>query len=245
MTRTLKVLALTLFAASAMSALAASAAQATEGAFSWTEGTTKLIAETDPASPSHILTVTPGAITASFTCDEFTGEATVTGAGSTNFTLQKIVYSDSGTTPSTGECTGKVNSIALKVPVKPNECDYKFTTGSTLGTMAAGRSEGTVHIECPAGKEIEVTAAGCLVKIGPQVVGPVIFQTITTAGGREHITSEAKIGIAPGSAHENAIDYSTSGITCGIHNETDGTYVGNTTFTGFTKSGTSTNATVT
>jgi hypothetical protein len=243
MTRNLKSLGLALAAVFAFGAIAVSAAQATEAGISWAEGTTKLTVEADPTAPSQELTITPGAITSSFTCDEVSGQATVTGTGGA-VTAQNLVYSDTGTTPSTEECTGKVNGIALKVPVKFNGCDYKFSTGTTEGTIAEGKAEGTQSIECPVGAVIEVKAAGCLVKVGPQTVGPIYGRTVKTGSGLEHVTIEAKIG-KTATTHNNAIDYSTSGITCGTKNETDGTFVGNQTVTGFNAGGTATNVTVT
>jgi hypothetical protein len=245
MTRKVKTLSVALVAMLAISALAASAAQATAGEFSWAAGTTKIVKEADPEAPSQLLTITPGAITASFTCDEVSGEATgLTGTGSTSITMQNIVFSDSGTTPEKEVCTGKVNGISVKTPIKFNGCDVKLTADTTVGVKAEGIVEGTEHLECPVGKVIEVQSAGCLLKIGPQTIGRVTYTTKTTPGGLEHVTAHTEIGGGLGE-HNNALDYSTSGITCGAHNETDGTYQGTVTFTGFDSSGNPKSVTVT
>jgi hypothetical protein len=244
MPRRLKALGLTLAVVlSLTAAVAACTAQASEATFSWSAGTDKLKTEADPSAPSQLLTITPGAITASFTCDELSAEAAVTGTEGSSVTGTSIQYSDAGTTPTKEECTGKVNGIALKVPVKFNGCDYKLTAGTTEGEES-GESEGTLDIQCPEGQVIEFKAAGCLVKLGSQTAGPVYFRTVKTEGGLEHLTAEARIGEGSGSAHNNALDYTTSGITCNVHNETDGTYAGKITVTGFNSSEASTNVTV-
>lgn len=222
MIRNLKALGLALVAVFAMSAMAASAAQAVEAEFSWPSGTTQL----DPVQDgSHLFTITPGTITSSFTCDQVTASAAVTNTGAKTVTATGIVYDDTGTLPETGKCTGNVNGIALKTTVNFNGCDYKFIAGDTQGNMAEGKSEGTATIECTGTNKIEVSAAGCVVKVGPQTVGPVYFETVNTTGTNEvTIKAEVDPGAAP---HTDLIDYTTTGITCGIHSETDGTYTGN------------------
>jgi hypothetical protein len=243
MTCNLKSLSLALVAVLAMSAVAASAAQATEAGISWAEGTNKLTVEADPTAPSQEFKITPGAIFASFTCDEVSGEAKVSGTGSSSVTTENIQYSDTGTTPEAGVCTGKVNGISVKLTIKFNGCDYQFGAGTTEGVLAEGKAEGTETIECPVGKVLELSAAGCLVKVAPQTIGPIYGKTIKTESGLEHVTIESKIGLTA-TTHNNAIDYSTSGITCGTHNETDGTFEGKETITAF-KNTTPTNITVT
>jgi hypothetical protein len=236
MIRNLKALGLALVAVFAMSAVAATGASAATGEFQWEAGTTKIVGEADPTAPSQEFKITPGAITASFTCDEVSGEATgLTGTSDEGkgVTAQNIVYSDTGTTPAVEECTGKVNGIAVKTPVKFNGCDYKFTADKTVGAAGAGLVEGTVHIVCAGANVIEVKAAGCLVKVAPQTVGRITYTTKTTGDGLEHVTAHAEVGLAAGNTHNDAIDYTTSGITCGVHNETDGTYEGKVTFSGF------------
>jgi hypothetical protein len=245
MTGNLKTFGLVLVAILVMSAVVAAAAQATAATFSWASGTTVIKKEADPELPLQEFTFTPGAITASFACDEVSGEATgITGTGGAELTIQKTEFSDTGTTPTAEECTGKVGGISLKVPVKFNGCDTKLTAGNTVAAPPAGRSDGTVHIECPEPSIIEIKAAGCLIKIGPQTLGPITYTTRVTPSGLEHITGEDHVGEAAGSENNNAIDYSTSGITCGAHSETDGTYFGRFTLTAF-GGGTPKNLTVT
>jgi hypothetical protein len=240
----LKTVGLVLVAVFVVSTVAASAAQATEGGISWAEGTTKLLVEADPNAPNQTFSITPGTIKASFTCDELSAEATVTGTGASSVTAQGLTYSDSGTTPEKEVCTGTVNGIALKVTTKLNGCHYKFSAGTTEGVLAEGKGEGTLALECPAGKVIEVSAPGCLVKQGPQTMGPIYGKTVKTGSGLEHITAEAKIG-QTATAHNDAIDYITSGFTCGAHTETDGTFEGRQTTKGFNGAGNPTNVTIT
>jgi hypothetical protein len=245
MIRNLKALGLALVAVFAMSAVAASGASATAGEVSWGANTTWITAETDPSAKDQTFTVTPGSITASFTCDELSGKAMVDveKSSATSITGEGIAYNDSGTTPEKEVCTGKVNGIALKTTVKFNECDYHLNAGTTVGEKAAGISEGSAEIKCPAGKVIEVNAAGCLVKVGPQKVGRLTYTTVKT-GTKEEITAHAEVGETAG-AENNAIDYTTSGITCGTKSETDGTYKGTVTFKGSDVNGNQTDVTIT
>jgi hypothetical protein len=244
MTRNLKALGLALVAVFAMSAVAAANASATSATFSWGEGATKIMTAADPTSPSQELTITPGAITSSFTCDEVSGSATISGSGASSITGQNISYSDSGTTPEKEVCTGKVNGIAVKTPIKFNGCDYNFIAGTTVGELAEGIAEGTIEIKCPEGKVIEISAAGCLAKISPQIIGRVLWTTVKTTGQLSDITGHTEVGLTAGQ-HNNAIDYSTSGFTCGVHSETDGTYKGTFTITAAVADGTSTRSNIT
>jgi hypothetical protein len=245
MMRNLKALGLAMLAAFALSAAAAADAQAVEGTFSWEEGTTKLVGEADPTAPTQLFSVTPGIHTASFKCDEVTGTATVTGTGAASVTAKNIVYSDTGTTPETNKCTGTADGFAAVATVRFNKCDYHFVAGTTEAEAPNGKTEGTVEIKCEkAGEKIEVEEAGCTVTVAPQTVGPVYYYTTHTTGHPEEVTVEAKVG-KTATLHNNAIDYVTSGLTCGSHTETDGTYEGKVTIKGFNASNAQTNVTVT
>jgi hypothetical protein len=245
MTGSLKTSVLALLAISIVGSAAVPVAQATEGGFTWENGATKIKKEADPDAPTQEFKITPGAITASFICDEVSGEATVTGTGSTSLTMQNIVYSDSGTTPEKEVCTGTVNGIGVKTTVKFNGCDYKLTTNTTVGEKAAGVVEGSVHLECPAGKQVEISAAGCNAKIAPQTAGRVLYTTVITVPSLiEHVTAHFDLG-GTEAAHNNAIDYSTTGLTCGTHAETDGIYRGTKMYTAFDDFGNRKSITVT
>lgn len=216
-----------------------------EGIFSWDSGTTKLVGEADPSSPSQVLTVTPGGVTGSFTCDEVTGSAAVEGTGGEAITATGIGYDDSGTTTEPGKCTGNVAGISLKTTVNFNGCDYDLRAGTTLAEAPNGETEGTLEVKCTEGKAIEFSAAGCLVKIGLQTAGPIYYRTTHTEGHKEEVTVEERIGDDPTVPHNDALNYTTSGLTCGTHSETDGTFTGKLTFHGANAKGEATNVAVT
>lgn len=70
MNRNIRTLGLAPVAVFARSAIAASAAQATEAQFSWDAGTKHLLATSDPTDPSQAWTFTGGVLP--FTCDTVT-----------------------------------------------------------------------------------------------------------------------------------------------------------------------------
>jgi hypothetical protein len=239
MTRNLKALGLALGVVFAMSAVAAQAAVATEGTFSWAGGTAKLTAETDEAAPSQVFTFTTkyGA-NVSATCNEVHAEAEVSGTGSSEVTAKEVVYSDSGI-PNESECTGHLGEVEESAEVRLNGCDYRFHAGTTLAPAPMGETEGTVDIICPEGKVIEVQLGICLVKVPPQEgVGPVYYRTETTEP--ESVTIEALVGTTE-TAHNKALTYETEGFPCGKQTgenaRHDGQYTGNVTATGLDAEG--------
>ena len=248
MTRNLKVLGLALVAMFAMSVIAASAAQAVEGTFSWDSGTTTLKGTqddengTNKATGSQVFTILAGAV--SFTCDEVHAESTVAGTGNSTIETKSITYTDSALEAEGKKdtCTG---TFGTRPVIKMNECNYRFHAGTTVGEKSAGTTEGTVDIVCPGTNVIEVAAAGCLTKVPAQNgLGPVYFHTEAT--NPETVTIEAKVGDEPEKLHNHGIKYSTSGFLCGTHtNEENGTYTGNVTVKGFNASNAQTNVTVT
>lgn len=244
MNRNLKALGLALIAVFAMSGLAASAAQATNGAFQFEAGTTKLTAEAYPTDPSQVFGVLEDKFT--FTCNELSGRST--SFSSMEVTAENIVFSDTGLTPTTDKCTaGLVNAT-----VEMHGCDLRFTPGTTVtgnpGEPVTGTTEGTADIICPAGGEITIIAeAGCAVHIPEQTgVGPVYFHTVET-GTKEEITVEAKINHVPVSLHNHGFKYKGTGFACntgGAYKE-DGSYTGKVTVKGDDINGNQTNITVT
>ncbi len=149
----LKALGLALLAAFAMSAVMASAAQATPAQFTADAypavGTGKEVAGT-----VNKLESTAGT---SISCGNVIYEATQ-GEASTELTV----------TPHYTSC--ETNS-GIGVTVDLNGCHYKFTAG----TKAAHGSTGSVHIICPTGTEITVTAAGCTIHVPPQTLNGVTY----------------------------------------------------------------------
>lgn len=242
--RRFKTFGLFFLAVFAMSAVAASIVRAeTETAsFSWAQGTTKLVGETDPTEPTQILTLLNGKLET--TCNEGSGESAVSGTGASTVSVENIFKADTGLTPTKNLCT--TNISGANASFRLNGCGGELHAGTTISSAPNGESEGTATIVCPVGKEIETEATGCLIRIpGGQTVGPIYYRTVKT-GAKEEVTGEAYIGLKPLAPHNRAVTYSSSKALCGVHNnETNGTYLGKGTVVGLDVNGNQTDVTIT
>jgi hypothetical protein len=203
MIRNLKALGLALVAVFAMSAVAASGAQAAH--FAWAEGTTTLNGSAE-ANAGGIQKFTTSVGT--FECNSVTASASVSGLTSETVTTNSITYNNSG---SADECPASLGTAHISM----NGCNYKFHAGATVGESTTETS-GTVDVICPT-NPIEINVSGlCLVKVGSQTgLGPVIYKTI--AGSPSTVTIEPKV---------TNITWTSSGL-CGTHGDSKGTYTGN------------------
>jgi hypothetical protein len=179
--RKLSKIGAVLVAVFALTAIGASAAQATESTFGWASGTTKIDGSQDPASPAQIFKVTsePKAgefkLLGEFNCNTVVASALVSGTGATSVTSTAgtLTYNNSG---SADKCPASLGEATITT----HNCQYQFTPG--LST-SAGHSTGSVDIVgCPTTAPIEVNVAGiCLVKISNQTgIGPVKYTTTAT-----------------------------------------------------------------
>jgi len=151
--RSVKMFGLTLLAAFAMSAVAASAASAAEF-FHEAEGTARVTAHNE-----GVHKFTAGLI-GTIECKKatFTGTEYVPSPQKTVTVL-----------PAYSECTFLgVSNVAVKM----NECTYTFNQPTGTGPFT-----GTVTVNCPAGKKIEFEATGCKIEVGGQ--GPLSSVTYT------------------------------------------------------------------
>ncbi|HVI69921.1 MAG TPA: hypothetical protein VM656_00365, partial [Pyrinomonadaceae bacterium] len=89
-------------------------------------------------------------------------------------------------------------------------------------------TSGQVHIKCPTGKNIVVTAPFCTITIPPQTKGSVSFDNIGEGAEREvEVTANVKV-----------IHYTqTAGCTHGAGTTTDGIYEGTVVVWGETHAG--------
>ncbi len=177
MTHKLKALGLALIAVFAMSALAASAAQA--GEFEIVGG--------------GEATVTGNQIAGTITGVENTGKhefvtkagkvvcttAAFHGIGKTATPKELTLTAEYGNTTAGTGCT--IGGLAGPI-VHMNGCDYLFTAGNTIG--ATTNITVSAHIKCPAGKVIEVTggAGACVITIGAQTFAESMI-TVENSGG--------------------------------------------------------------
>jgi hypothetical protein len=206
MTRKLKALGLALVAVFAMGAVAASGASATSFHFNSNAPVEHTILSGSQISGfNHKFKTTAGEVT----CENAEFSGTSTSNAAKDLTIQAAYYG----------CHIFVFS-KVAAEVKMNGCEYTFTSHQTVG----GKTEPfTVHVVCPEGKVVEVVAAGCTVKVGPQ-----------TLTGFEVTNVENHVKVA---ANSKNVSYSHTGFTCGTGSGTTGTYVGDTTVKGSTTLG--------
>jgi hypothetical protein len=206
--RKLKTIGSALVVVFALTAVMASAAQASE--FEWGSGATNIARMSNAVQKFNV----PG--TGSFECNEVEAEASVTGTKAASVTTKagSLKYHNSG---STNTCPASLGTAT----VTTHNCEYQFVAGTTTGT---GKSTGTVNIvNCPTTSPIEVSVSGlCLIKISNQTgVGPVKYSTIGTfPTGEVQIAPEAK-----------NIAYTKSGL-CGSGSGTNAEYSGTVNVTG-------------
>ncbi len=207
MIRNLKALGLALVAVFALSAMAASAAQATGPEF-WTgtgntfeHGTVRATFDTG----KQVFTSKP--LGAKVRCDEVHGSATLA-APSNELTAENLAF--------TGNC---LTASVFPTTVNTNGCHFTFTVENTHeGSKTV--YDGKVHLVCPSGgpESITVTVfeAGtepphegtpiCTIHIpGGQTFGGITYHNIETAGGRMHVTVEAKTGAVIHSTYNGSL----------------------------------------
>ena len=210
MTRNLKALGLALVAVFAMSAVAASAASAEVQFHSEAEATITAHSYTTPvfSTPTH----------GTVECEVFNADATI-GAEATNDLSATAEY----LTP----CTVEQGGTPLEAHVHMNECYYTFTTAPGEEIEPGHKYKGSVHIKCPAEKQIEVKVTflgerNCL-DIGEQTpTTPYVDYTNTGEGSTRDINLISTV---------EGIEYTLTG-PCGSGTFNDASYSQEVTLTG-------------
>jgi hypothetical protein len=113
-------------------------------------------------------------------------------------------------TPSYSGCSLAIFGSSLSATANANGCTYRYTVTSSSPYT------GTVSLVCAEGKSLEVTAAGCVLKIPAQTLGTVTYTNSIGQTGRSVITS----------ASGSKLSYSSTGFTCGNLTGSNGTYSG-------------------
>jgi hypothetical protein len=158
MTRKFKALGLAIVAALALSAVVASMGQAENNEKSdfWTAVAPSEVHGTNAGE----LTEEPGGIGVGIHTFNFPGLPTLTchevrGTG----TLPKEQKELTGEKIEYKKCHAISFGLTLGVTVDMNNCHFLFTTETFTknGTGGTGESHGSVHIQCPVGKEITIT----------------------------------------------------------------------------------------
>jgi len=164
----LKVLGLSLLAFVAMSAVAVINASArTNGHFTSDSptGKTTILGAEVPGTP-HQTEFTVHGLEGGVVCDDVAYHGTMSSNTSTHITIVPF-YKKCHTTGSAADTT----------VIDVNGCSYTFTPGDN----------GTVHVDCPTGKSIEITHPNCTIKIKPQTAQGVTYLT-DLQNGRHIIT---------------------------------------------------------
>jgi hypothetical protein len=223
MTRNLKALGLALVAVFAMSAIAASAAQATVGSISYDKTATKVTATQDATAPNQVFTLTGGAV--SVTCNEYHATALLDGTGNqTTIETKEMAYTHNGT----NECASNISGFTPKVEM--NECQYKFHAGNTIGELSNMEIEATADVvNCNATNPYVVVNGGGVCTA--RVFGNTLNQGLTgikirtiTGGAKEDLTLEANVtGLH--ATHTGGCAF------FGDKTTTEGTYTGKVTIT--------------
>jgi hypothetical protein len=221
MKRKIKALGLAAIAVFAMSAVVASAAQATEFFHSHNEHTVL----TANATSNQVFAVTSSV---KATCTEVSiGEATIGGTKHTEGTLgttwtqESIEVHPTYTSNSGGKCA---LSPLGEAEVVTTGCNYAFPAATTTG-MAP------VQIECKGGNTIEIKGPGCTVKVGSQSTNGVSYTSNKPAG-----TNEWDINLTATAEPE----FTSTGAACGlfgIPSSGKGSYTGNVTIRGYKDEG--------
>jgi hypothetical protein len=184
MIRNLKVMLAAATAMAAFGALSASAAHAAEEKFHCSKSSCTLTLNPDGAVPSatahHVFIVKNDlGESISYTCRQFTGNATPASATALEITAKELAYDT---------CTGNGAPVAVRM----NKCDYKFK--ALNGASFAGAE---VHIECPEVTkhiELELTETGCIFGVTPQTLVGAHYHNIGTPGtSSTETTVEARV----------------------------------------------------
>jgi hypothetical protein len=204
-----------------MSAVAASGAQAQEAEFTAAEYPAVGTGSELGGAAANFLEATPGSRTH---CANVTYEGTLEGP-SKELTV----------TPHYTNCSATTGGQTFNATIRLNTCAYVFSAGTVA---AHGGSTGSVRIECPAGKQIEVTVATCRVDVGPQTLGGKAGEVTFTNEG-----NDVKVDVSLNSL--TATD--TDAIFCpfeGHSHITNGVFQSTVTFQGFEDLGTHNGVTV-
>jgi hypothetical protein len=214
MIRKTKALGLAFVAVLAVSAVAASAAQA-QGTFVYETGTSKLVAAQQAVQKFHVEA-------GNVECSELKGEATSLPASpATEIQTTFLTYSNQTNTED--KCTGPVGT---QPKIEMNGCQYTFHAGETL--EGEEKTSGSADIKCGGTNQIVINAPGCTIKVPAQNgLQQVIFQN---NGGQQVVINPIVINIT----------YQQGGLFCTNTEKQNGTYQGNSVVQGQQSGGTAT-----
>jgi hypothetical protein len=162
MIRNLKVILLAGMALAAVGALGAGAAQASGELYHCSVEPCKVIINPDGSVGSktaHFVfdfRVNSGNLTTT-TCNRMTGHATSNTKTTTELTVTEIKFT---------EC----NVAGQAATMLTNGCHFLLTSGT----------EGTLHLQCPAGQSIQDTFGTCVLSIGAQTLSGVKYHNVGT-----------------------------------------------------------------
>jgi hypothetical protein len=191
MKRYLSVLGLSLLAACAFGALAASSASAAVDHFTCSVAPCTITGELEKNEP-HTFGA-KGSALATIECNKATYHATVGSLGVTSVTAH----------PTYSECI----TFGAASTVTTTGCNYILTGETDAFTNTEGKAEGedaTVDLECEAGKNITIAAPGCTLTFGAQekLLG---VKYTNVAGTPDDVTIDVTV---------DKIKYTGAGVLC-------------------------------
>ena len=210
MIRNLKILMAAAMALAAFGAFSASGASAAGEQFhcnvaagSFCKAT--VFADGTGKTAHHVFIVKKGESSGSVTCNGLTvGDATQ-GPTAKELTLTGIDYN----------AAGGCNLAGTEAKIDMNGCDYLFTSEG-----------GVVHVVCPEGKVIEITAGACVVTVGSQTLTGI---TYTNINAKKEVTVSTNVNNIHGFAHAGC-----AGLLGFTGTFTEGSYpTGNTIVKGY------------
>jgi hypothetical protein len=204
MIRNLKALLLAGMAVAAFGVVGASSAQAAEYHCSVEPCTITALPDgaLNSKTAHHVFSFTLAGTTLSFTCGNaktnFSGTATSNTKTTSSITLTNISYGhDAISAPPSCTVGGQLATVDM------NGCDYEFTSDAA----------GTVHVRCPAGKEIQITFGACTIDIPTQTITGIAYtnfnnEVTVSTGNVKNIAGTATPGCPVSGAFTNG-EYTT------------------------------------
>jgi len=164
-----------------------------------------IISGEQPAGTNDVFTVNAGKVT----CNSATYSGTTSAATTSEIEVE----------PKYSECTA-FGFVSTTIDVEG--CKYKFTPATSTPQL---------HIICPAGKTLHVTAFNCWVKIGSQTLSGITYDNSGSGTSRD-VTATANVSGITYTQESKSFPGCTNGTF------TNGTYVGAGTVKGANTSGT-------
>jgi len=203
-----KALGLGFLAALAMSTVSVMSASATSTGHFTSDSPNGKTTFLGSDAGSHQTEFTLHGFSGGFDCDLFSYNGTDSGNTLTSITV----------TPDYTKCFTTGESPDSSV-VTLNGCSYTFTPGGS----------GTVHVDCPAGKAIEIHHPNCVITMRPQTAQGITYTNVIDFNGKHFLTLDANTTQFNTEFHGGVCIFTGTNHTATLH--------GSTTIRGFRDEG--------